>query len=49
MPESDNNRAEKTTTETRPAGNGQNVRTVLVASLIAAILLLILIAAISMH
>ena len=49
MPQSDSNRAAKPMIEARADGSGQDVRTVLVASLIAAILLLILIATISMH
>jgi hypothetical protein len=47
MLESDEDRIVETTTEARAGVTGQNVRTVLMASLVAAILLMILIAAVT--
>lgn len=47
MLESDDDRIEKSTTEARAGVTGHNVRTVLMASLIGAILLMIVIAAVT--
>jgi hypothetical protein len=47
MLESDEDRIVQTTTEARAGVTGQNVRTVLMASLVGAILLMILIAAVT--
>ena len=47
MPDIDSDRIVKTATDARAGVSGQNVRAVLVASLVAAILLMILIAAVS--
>jgi hypothetical protein len=47
MLESDDDRITETTTEARAGASGQTVRTVLMASLVGAILLLIVIAAFS--
>lgn len=49
MLESDDDRIEKTTTEAHAGASGQNVRTVLMASLVGAILLMIVIAAVTFH
>jgi hypothetical protein len=49
MLESDDDRIVETTTETRAGASGQNVRTVLMASLVGAILMLIIIAAFSLR
>jgi hypothetical protein len=47
MLENDDDRIVETTTEARTGASGQNVRTVLMASLVGAILLMIMIAAFS--
>ena len=47
MLESDDDRILETTTEARAAASGQNVRGVLMASLVGAILVMIVIAAVS--
>ena len=49
MLESDDDRIVETTTEARAGASGQNVRAVLMASLVGAILLLIIIAAFSLR
>lgn len=49
MLESDDDRIERTTTEARAGGSGQSVRRVLMASLVGAILLMIVIAAVSLN
>jgi hypothetical protein len=49
MLESDDDRIEKTTTEARAGASGQNVRALLMASLVGAILLMIAIAAVTFH
>jgi hypothetical protein len=49
MLESDDDRIERTTTEARAGASGQNVRTLLMASLVGAILLMIVIAAVSLN
>jgi hypothetical protein len=47
MLESDDDRMERETTEARAGASGQNVRSVLMASLVGAILLMIVIAAVT--
>jgi hypothetical protein len=47
MLESDDDRIERTTTEARAGASGQGVRSVLMASLVGAILLMIVIAAVT--
>lgn len=47
MLESDDDRIERTTSEARAGASGHNVRTVLMASLVGAILLMIVIAAVT--
>jgi hypothetical protein len=49
MLESDDDRIVETTTEARAGVTGHNVRTVLMASLVGAILLMIVIAAVSLN
>ena len=49
MLESDDDRIESTTTEARAGAHEQNVRSVLMASLVGAILLMIVIAAVTFH
>ena len=49
MLESDDDRMERATTEARAGASGQNLRTVLMASLVGAILLMIVIAAVSLN
>ena len=49
MLESDDDRIVETTTEARAGVTGHNVRTVLMASLVGAILLMIVIAAVSFN
>jgi hypothetical protein len=49
MLESDEDSIVETTAEARAGVTGQNVRTVLMASLVGAILLMILIAAVTFH
>lgn len=49
MLESDDDRIERTTTEARAGASGQNVRSLLMASLVGAILLMIAIAAVTFH
>jgi hypothetical protein len=49
MLESDDDRIDRTTTEARAGASGQNVRTLLMASLVGAILLMIVIAAVSLN
>ena len=49
MLESDDDSIERTTTEARADASGQNMRSVLMASLVGAILLMIVIAAVTFH
>ena len=49
MLESDDDRILQTTAKARAGGSGQSVRTMLMASLVAAILLMIVIAAVSLN